>query len=69
MSVHWHLITTQEERLTVICDYLLSIIILCGLVADQHKVPLMAVGTPQVVHQVRPVLQTSVPLSRKSQER
>lgn len=69
MSIHWHLITTQDEGLTVICDYLLPVIVLCGFIADQHEVPLMAVGTSQVVHQVGPVLQTSVPLSRKSHER
>lgn len=45
----------------IIGDYLLSILILCGLVADQHKVPLVTVGTAQVVHQVGAILQTCVP--------
>lgn len=56
----------QEQSLTIICDNLLSILILGGFIADQHKVPLMAVGAAQVIHQVRAILQTSVPLSRKS---
>lgn len=53
------------ERLTIIRDDLLSIIILSGFVADQYEVPLMAVGAAEVVHQVRAVLQTSVTLSRE----
>lgn len=57
-----------EEGRTVICDDLLSVLILGGFVADEHKVPLMAARAAQVVHQVRAVLQTGVPLSRKSQE-
>lgn len=58
----------QKGRATVICDYLLSIIFLCGFIADQHKVPVMAAGTLQVVDQVRAVLQTGVSLSRKSKQ-
>lgn len=69
LSFHWHLNTTKDEGLTVICDYLLSVIVLCGFIADQHKVSVMAAGTAQVVHQEGAVLQTSVPLSRKSHER
>lgn len=61
--------TRQEQRLTIIRDNLLSILFLCGFIADHHKVPLVAVGTPQVVHQVGTALKASVPLSRKSQER
>lgn len=48
----------------VICDDLLSIIILRGFVADQHEVPLVAAGTGQVVHQIGAILQTSVPSVR-----
>lgn len=59
--------TRRERRLTVICDDLLSILFLCGFVVDQHKVPLVAVGTPQVVHQVRSAFEASVPLRRKLQ--
>lgn len=56
----------KKQGLTVICYYLLSIFILSGFITDEHKVPLMAVDTAQVVHQVRAILQTSVPLSRKT---
>lgn len=44
----------------VVCDDLLAILILGGFIADKHKVPLVAVGTAQVVHQVRAILQTRV---------
>lgn len=56
----------QEEQLTVICDNLLSIFILCGFITDQHEVPLMAASTAQVVHQVGAILQTGVPLSKQN---
>lgn len=52
----------QELRLTVICDDLLSILLLCGGVVDQHEVPVLALGAAQVVHQVGPALQTRVAL-------
>lgn len=45
----------------VVSDYLFSILIFCGFVADQHKVPLMALGTAHVVNKVGAILQTGVP--------
>lgn len=57
----------EVKRLTVVGDDLLSILVLCGFIADQHKVPVVAVGAAQVVHQVRPAFEASVPLRSKSQ--
>lgn len=53
---------TQKETLTIVCHYLLSIIILGGFVVDEHEVPLVAISTAQIVHQIRAILQTSVTL-------
>lgn len=65
-SLQMPLIPRQELRLTVICDDLLSILFLCGFVVDPNKVPLLAVGTAQIVHQVGSAFEASVALRRKT---
>lgn len=64
---YWTRFNSSKARhwLTIIGDYLL--LILCDLVADQHKVPLVTVGTAQVVHQVGAILQTCVPLTTRDE--
>lgn len=57
------------KRFTVVSDNLLSIIILCVFITDQHEVPVMTFGTAQVVHKIGSILETSASLSSKKIKR